>query len=812
MRRVSAQSRPFGILLAVALVLAILVPAPASAEVIDIPVSVEGCLATTGVGVGMHNNIVDPGVVSLDLPGSVEAAIVEWTGKFEVATPAAADQTLGVEITGPGGTNGNAAVVPEFTASDSAVADPAGFPQVVTYASVITDLFGDGAAGSYTIDITPPTDPIDAGTSTWWGATVTVAYDTSPCDQVSEIKWKIGADWYFGGGGPLGVESTTETVTYLFDEPFAEDTLVTLQTSHGGADSDSPRANGQCRVSVMWVATGAGTAPTAADDLVFDDGTVNPAYGASQGVIDPFTPPNQTACGPVVVNDPVQAVRGGHVGPEWAVIETDILMTAGSTWLAIQLESPRDNNGFPTLPESGTWSGGGILIFTPNQAPAIALEKTVLDGAGAACPGVEGTDEIVAGVTGTAVTYCFRVENTGDTDLFPVVIDDPDLGITQADMTLVSGDDTVPLPPGGVLVYSYDSTITADLLNTATVTGTPVDEEGPIPGLEDVTDTNDAQVVILGVAPAIALEKTVLDGAGAACPGVEGTDEIVAGVTGTAVTYCFRVENTGDTDLFPVVIDDPDLGITQADMTLVSGDDTVPLPPGGVLVYSYDSTITADLLNTATVTGTPVDEEGPIPGVGDVTDTNDAQVIEGPTGGVDPAPDVELEKTVLDGAGAACPGVEGTDEIVAGVTGTAVTYCFRVENTGDTDLFPVVIDDPDLGITQADMTLVSGDDTVPLPPGGVLVYSYDSTITADLLNTATVTGTPVDEEGPIPGVGDVTDTNDAVVIEGGTGQVDPELPATGAHSDRLAKFGLILLLAGAGLVIAGRTAGTGKVD
>ncbi|HSF87377.1 MAG TPA: hypothetical protein VLG28_17195, partial [Acidimicrobiia bacterium] len=590
--RKGAPSRAFGILLVLGMILAILepLPSPASAEVIDIPVSIEGCLATTAVGVGMHNNIVEPaGGVSLAVSGPVAAAVVEWTGKFNVAAPAPPDTTLGIDITGPSGTNGDSALAPDFVASDSAIADPAGFPQVFTYATVITDLFGDGAAGTYTVDITPPTDPVDAGTSTWWGATVTVAYDTSPCDEVTDISWKVGADWYFGGGGQLGVDATTDTVTYEFDEPFTVDTVVTLQTSHGGADWDSPRANGQCRVSVIWVATGSGTAPTATDELVFDDGTMNPAYGASEGVIDPFTPPNQTACGPVIANAPVVAVRGGDVGPEWAVVETDILMPAGSTWLAVQLESPRDNNGFPTLPESGTWSGGGILLVTRQVAPAIELEKTVLE-AGSACPGVEGTDELVTGVDGTAVTYCFRVENTGDTDLFPVVIDDPDLGITNADMTRVSGDDTVPLAPDGVLVYSYETTITADLVNTAVVTGTPFDGEGPIPGLEDVTDSNDAQVQLVG--PAISLEKTVLDAGGSACPGVEGTDELVSGVVGTPVIYCFRVENTGDTGLFPVVIGDPDLGITNADMTLVSGDDTVPLAPDGVLVYSYETTIT----------------------------------------------------------------------------------------------------------------------------------------------------------------------------------------------------------------------------
>ncbi len=128
------------------------------------------------------------------------------------------------------------------------------------------------------------------------------------------------------------------------------------------------------------------------------------------------------------------------------------------------------------------------------MVPAVAIEKTVLAGAGASCPGVDGVDELVSGPAGTPVTYCFRVENTGTTDLFPVTIDDPNLDIDQDDMTLVSGDDTVPLPPGGVVVYAVDATIDADLVNVAEVTGTPVDDDGEPWGVDDVTDDNDAAV------------------------------------------------------------------------------------------------------------------------------------------------------------------------------------------------------------------------------------------------------------------------------------------------------------------------------
>jgi hypothetical protein len=105
-------------------------------------------------------------------------------------------------------------------------------------------------------------------------------------------------------------------------------------------------------------------------------------------------------------------------------------------------------------------------------------------------------DEVMTGPLGTAVSYCFSVVNSGSAPLYPVEIDDVDLGITDADMTLVSGDPTPPLAPGDRLVYGYESTITGDLTNTAIATGTPSDEHGvPLPGATPVADSNEASVV-----------------------------------------------------------------------------------------------------------------------------------------------------------------------------------------------------------------------------------------------------------------------------------------------------------------------------
>ena len=124
---------------------------------------------------------------------------------------------------------------------------------------------------------------------------------------------------------------------------------------------------------------------------------------------------------------------------------------------------------------------------------AIELAKTVYLGhdGGAGCPG----SERVTGKKGTAVTYCFEVTNTGHTYLDQITIKDPDLGITQDDMTLLRG--SMPLAPGDSLVYYYEGTIRGKLVNTAKTEGNPTDSDGnDLPGLDNPTDDDDAAVLV----------------------------------------------------------------------------------------------------------------------------------------------------------------------------------------------------------------------------------------------------------------------------------------------------------------------------
>jgi uncharacterized repeat protein (TIGR01451 family) len=378
----------------------------------------------------------------------------------------------------------------------------------------------------------------------------------------------------------------------------------------------------------------------------------------------------------------------------------------------------------------------------------ITLAKTVYLGhnSGNSCA---TAGELATGLNGAAVTYCFTVTNTGvDAYLGQLTISDPNLGISVANMTLKSG--TLPLAPGASALYYYQTTITQDLVNTASASGTPVNSNNvPYPEGPKPNDGDTAQVD--RVAPAVELQKTVYLGhnSGASCPG----GELIYGLSNAAVTYCFVVVNSGDTHLSNLTLTDNALNITLANLTLRSG--TLPLAPGQSLVYYYQTTITGDLLNSATVSGNPVDSNGnDLPGLIDPSKTDTATVEQ-------VAPALDLQKSVYLGhnSGSSCASAV---ESVVGVSGTSVTYCFQVTNTGDTHLGSLTLTDSTLGISLSSMTLKSG--TFPLAPGASALYYYQTTLTQDLVNTATASATPVTAGNvPLPGVSNPSDTDTAAV-------------------------------------------------
>jgi hypothetical protein len=138
--------------------------------------------------------------------------------------------------------------------------------------------------------------------------------------------------------------------------------------------------------------------------------------------------------------------------------------------------------------------------------PALDLAKTVYAGHdnGTSCPGssqitvdlITYTPPDCPSVTIPAdITYCFTVTNTGGTYLDKITIVDSQLGISETDMTLISG--TLPLAPGAALSLYYETNVVKDTVNTAEACGVAVDEHGnEIPNLPKPCDSATAEVIV----------------------------------------------------------------------------------------------------------------------------------------------------------------------------------------------------------------------------------------------------------------------------------------------------------------------------
>ncbi len=412
-----------------------------------------------------------------------------------------------------------------------------------------------------------------------------------------------------------------------------------------------------------------------------------------------------------------------------AIIAGDLVNTATASATA------SDVGGTP-LPGVPTVNSGPDTAEVNEINPALTVDKTVYAGhnGGLSCLGAD----TVSVLAGDAVTYCFLATNTGDVNLTSVTVDDAELGITL--------NSPVALAPGATTTLFTESTATGDLVNTATATGTPSTPPGvPIPTVPPVTSPPDISTVDV-VNPDLTLSKTVYAGhdTGAGCA---GAGELVSDVASSPVTFCFEVTNTGDTYLDAIIIDDAAYSLVAATLPMVAG--TMPLAPGASATVYLEETISADVLNTATATATPTDSGGLPLGVTEPSDTDTAEVdLIGP--GLDVAKTVSIDST--------CPGIE----LAVGETNDAITYCFVATNSGDTSLVALTLTDATLGITDADMTVVSG--SLPLAPGAAITFSYTSTITADLVNTVDASAQPSDPGGtPLPGVSPVTDSDFATV-------------------------------------------------
>lgn len=266
---------------------------------------------------------------------------------------------------------------------------------------------------------------------------------------------------------------------------------------------------------------------------------------------------------------------------------------------------------------------GAALDPVPEPVAAVTVAKTVYRGhdSGAGCD--DGVEEVV-GLDGDLVTYCFVVTNTGEAPLGPVHVVDADLGVDELDMNLLPGGSLDRLEPGARAQLFFEASISGDLVNHVEVSASVQYADGSPAPVDPVTAGDLA--VVDAVAPALGLEVGAYAGhdSGAGCqPGLP--DPVTVTVDDPA-TWCFRVVNTGDTALAPVAVTVPALGLTQDDLTIVTGD-VEPLDPGDAALFFYEDTPGEDVTASAFAEGRPVDGQGiSLPGLDPVTASGAATV------------------------------------------------------------------------------------------------------------------------------------------------------------------------------------------
>lgn len=294
--------------------------------------------------------------------------------------------------------------------------------------------------------------------------------------------------------------------------------------------------------------------------------------------------------------------------------------------------------------------------------------------------------------SGSDVTFTIRVENIGTAPLRNVAVRDPLVPACNATFD--------SLEPGDMRIIECTATaVTAGFTNVATVTGrTDFDRTGFD---TTVSDQDDAAVIVeavTGTNPSIRIDKIA--------------ETPMIGIGGT-VTFTIIVENDGDVVLNNVSVSDP---LAPSCSALIG-----TLQPDEQRQYQcIVSNVRSDFTNVAGVTGTP-------PGGNPVGDEDSASVVIG-------LAIIEINKSP-------------ENQIMH--TGETATFAIRVDNIGELPLSDVTVTDtiaPDCSRTLGD-----------LAPGAFTSYTCVlENVTTDILNIATVVGTP--PSGP-----PVQDADDAAV-------------------------------------------------
>ncbi len=400
-------------------------------------------------------------------------------------------------------------------------------------------------------------------------------------------------------------------------------------------------------------------------------------------------------------------------GPGFGSYIAPALMTsAGDAYTVTETGLPV---GWTCLSGVGSFvsnSGADTLIVKNCMSPDPEPSVRIIKKAGAAADGTTLTLDAAG-----SVTYSYLVQNTGNTYLKDLVVTDDKLGTIGT----IAG----PLAPSASATLLKETTVSATVTNIGYVAATPCYPSGTSLDLPAVTDDDDA---IVRLRPLSAIGDFVWLDLNA--NGIQDAGEL--GLANVTVALC-------DASGTQITTSSTDANGYYLFPNLLPGTYTIRFeaPEGYVISASLEGDDEA------------ADSDAD-------PDTGLSQAITLPEGTTLLTVDAGLWSPVASISLIKTAGTAEDGEVYT-ITGPGiVAYTYLIQNTGNTWLQNVTVTDDKLGLIGTLQGLIA--------PGATTNLTASTTVSADVTNIGSVSGTPATPQGDvIPGMNDVSDDDDAVV-------------------------------------------------
>ncbi len=318
-----------------------------------------------------------------------------------------------------------------------------------------------------------------------------------------------------------------------------------------------------------------------------------------------------------------------------------------------------------------------------STSDTLSLQKTVGTDSSVCAP-----SDTISVTYGTRVYYCYEVTNTGHTTRSLHTLVDSEFGHILNNFSF-------NLAPGASVWLTETAVITSTTVNTATWTASDPDPA--------ISDSDTATVTVFP--ESISLAQTVGTDSSVCAP-----SDAISVIYGTRVYYCYEVTNTGHTTRSLHTLVDSEFGHILNNFPF-------NLAPGASVWLTKTAVITSTTVNTATWTASNPD---PV-----ISDSDSATVTVLPES-------ISLIKTVGTDSSVCAP-----SDAITVAPGTAVYYCYKVTNNGNSAHTQHTLIDSELGTILNNFSYT-------LAPGASYWLTKTAVISTTTINTATWTaGTPI---------------------------------------------------------------------